>query len=450
MHSPRSLASRWSRTGFAAALAASLIAGSGACSDALRGVGPSPAAAQANAEQLFGSVADRFSQIELAPRYDRARVRLAESALVPSRVYDDTVVWGARMSPDVHVLYISGELGEDGRYRLEPRTVLAPAARPGDTRHTIALERLASNVYRWDTNVDFAVGGISADEMAALISNLLAAPQGRSERELRDDLRAGFPRAAGAAGRGFSIDSLHVAPGALGTTSVAVTIGFHPAEMRSTFPKFASYLDKYLGPAKYHLTFADRSGEALMDLVGRDRSATLRYRLHDGKLATLLGPPRAWPDSLVLTADVSLKVKLFTIGFKRLVTDFVISRAPHERAWTIVAQHEPDWDLPLITERLIRTPLHRPFEGAGSMFRVAVRDSAGEQTLVTRRARLDVQESSIVRFLGSLASHMVGELDARVEVEEDRFIHDAFAALQADVRAMGPRCCRKEENATQP
>ena len=450
LHNSRSLASRWSRTGLAAALAASLIASSTACSDALHSLGSNPATAQANAEQLFGSVADRFSQVELAPQYDHARVRLAESALVPSRVYDDTLVWGARMSPDVRVLYISGELSEDGRYRLEPRTVLAPAARPGDTRHTIALERLASNVYRWNTNVDFAVGGVTADGVAALVSNLLAAPQGRTERELRDDLHAAFPRAAAAAGRGFSIDSLHVVPGALGTTSVSVTVGFHPAEMRAAFPKFASYLDKYLGPAKYHLTLADRSGTELMDLVGRDRSATLRYHLHDGKLATLLGPPRVWPDSLVLTTDLSLKVKLFTIGFRHLVTDFVISRAPHERAWTIVAQREPDWDLPLITERLIRTPLRRPFEGAGSMFRVAARDSAGEQTLVTRRARLDVQESAIVRFLGSLASHMAGELDARVEVEEDRFIHEAFAALQADVRAMGPRCCRKEENASEP
>ena len=237
---------------------------------------------------------------------------------------------------------------------------------------------------------------------------------------------------------------------ALGTTSVAVTLGFHPDQMRAAFPKLASYVDKYLGPAKYHFTLSDRSGAALMDLVGRDRSATLSYRLHDGKLATMAGAPRAWPDSLVLTADLSLKVKLFTFGFRHLVTDFVISDAPHERAWTVIAQHEPDWELPLITERLIRTPLHRPFEGPGSLFRVAVRDSAGEQTLITRRSRLDVQESAIVRFLGSLASHMVGELDDRVEVEEDRFLQEGFTALQGDVRAMGPRCCRKEENATQP
>ena len=438
------------RTGTAAALAASLIAGSTACSDALRGIGPNPAVAQRDAEQLFGSVAARFSQVEFAPRYATARVKLAESALVPSRVFDDTVVWGTHMSPGIRLLYVSGELGEDGRYRLEPRTVLAPAARLGDARHTIALERLGPGIYRWDTKVDFAAGDITAEGMAGLISGLFAAPEGRTERELRESYRGAFPRATAAFGRGFSVDSLRAVPGALGTTSVAVTLGFHPDQMRAAFPKLASYVDKYLGPAKYHFTLSDRSGAALMHLVGRDRSATLSYRLHDGKLATMAGAPRAWPDSLVLTADLSLKVKLFTFGFRHLVTDFVISDAPHERAWTVIAQHEPDWELPLITERLIRTPLHRPFEGPGSLFRVAVRDSAGEQTVITRRSRLDVQESAIVRFLGSLASHMVGELDNRVELEEDRFLQEGFTALQGDVRAMGPRCCRKEENATQP
>ena len=39
--------------------------------------------------------------------------------------------------------------------------------------------------------------------------------------------------------------------------------------------------------------------------------------------------------------DVSLKVKMFRVGFHQLVTDFVISNTTsgnvHERAWTVVA-----------------------------------------------------------------------------------------------------------------
>jgi hypothetical protein len=209
--------------------------------------------------------------------------------------------------------------------------------------------------------------------------------------------------------------------------------------MKPRYPLLAGYLDKYLGPAKYHFVLADRAGNALLDLSGRDRSMTLRYRLEQGKLTTLYGAPRPWPDSLQLTSQVSLKVKLFTVGFHDLVTDFVISNTGHDRSWTVVAQHEPDWDLPFLTERLIKSPLHRPFDGAGALMRFTVRDTTGGQTTLSRRMRLDVQESAIMRFLGGLAAHAVGDLDTRVEQEEDRFIRDGFLALQADLRALAPR-----------
>jgi hypothetical protein len=215
------------------------------------------------------------------------------------------------------------------------------------------------------------------------------------------------------------------------------------------FPAFASYLDKYLGPAKYHFTLTDPAGSPLLEAVGRDRMVTVRYRLQHGRLVSLLGNPRPWPDTLRLNADVSLKVKIFKVGFHNLKTDFVMGSSAHERSWTVVAQREPDWDLPLITERLIRSPLHRPFDGAGTMFSVSVRDSAGTQTLFTRHGRLDVQESTIMRFIGSLGSHMMGDLDKRVEADEDRYLRDGFAALEADLRVVGGRWRAETENAAQ-
>jgi hypothetical protein len=353
-------------------------------------------------------------------------------------VFDDSLVWISLPSPDIRLLYVSGTVAT-GRYRLEPRPLLTPAERPGDTRHTIVLERLAPSVFRWDTRVDHAVGAISAEDVSVLISRLFSAAEGRTERELRDDYRTAFPRAASVFGRGFTIDSLLVAPGALGSTSVAITASFRPELMRGSYPALARYLDKYLGPAKYHFLLSDREGVTLIDVTGEKRWMRVRYRVQQGRLVSLYGPPRPWSDSLVLTSDVSLKVKHLTIGFRKLVTDFVISNTGHDRAWTIVAQREPEWDLPLITERLLRAPLHRPFEGAGSLFRLSVRDSVGMQTLVIRRTRLDVQESAIMRFVGALIGHAVGELDERVELEEDRYLRDGFAALQADVRALGRR-----------
>jgi hypothetical protein len=432
------LRSHAATTLFRAVAATPLVSISVACSDTLRGVGPSPALAETHADQLFDAVATRFNQVDLAPKYDVARVRIAQSALVPSRIFDDTLIWEARPSAALRLLYVSGT-ATSGHYRLEPRPALTPPTRPGDTRHTIALESLAPSIYRWDTNVELAIGGISAQEVSVLLSTLFCAAEGRTERELRDDYRAAFPRATAAFGRGFSIDSLRVTPSAAGATSVVLTGAYHPELMRGTYPAFAAYLDKYLGPAKYHFALADRSGAALLDVEGHDRSMTIRYRVRQGQLVSLLGPPRPWGDTLVLTSDLSLKVKVFTVGFHKLITDVVISDAGHDRGWTIIAQHEPSWDLPMLTERLLRAPLHRPFEGAGSMFRVAVRDSAGMQSVFARRTRLDVQESAIMRFVGSLASHAVGDLNEKVEIEEDRFLHDGFAALQADTRALGSR-----------
>lgn len=347
-------------------------------------------------------------------------------------------MWAVRPSPGLRLLYVSGT-ATNGHYWLEPRTSLTPPVRTGDTRHTIALELLGPSVYRWDTNVELAIGAITAEEMSTVVSTLFRTAEGKTERDLREEYRAAFPRATAAFGRGFSVDSFRITPSVAGATSVVLTGGFHPELMRAAYPNLAAYVDKYLGPAKYRFVLADRSGAALFEAEGRDRSMTIRYRIKQGQLVTLLGAPRPWPDSVMLTSDISLKVKVFTVGFHNLVTDFLISNVGHDRAFTVIAQREPSWDLPMLTERLLRAPLRRPFEGAGSMFRIGVRDSAGIQSVFVRRTRLDVQESAIMRFVGSLASHAVGDLNQKVEIEEDRFLHEGFVALQADARALGIR-----------
>ncbi len=448
MHISRRTASAWLRHAAAAAAAVILTASTTACRDTLRAVGPDPAAAESRADQLFAAFATRFDTPLLAPRYDAARLKLAGSALVPSRIFDDTSVWISRPSPTLRRMYVSGTV-ENGRYHLEERASLSPAEHPGDTRHTITLQQLAPSVYRWDTNVDLAIGAIGAQDVSNLILALLKATEGRTEAELRENERAAFPHGAAAFGHGFAIDSIRVAPGPASTTSVALTLAFHPELMRAEYPQLAAYLDKYLGPAKYTFSLADRGGAQLFEAVGANRRLTLRYRVQNGNLVTLFGPARPWADSLVLTSDVSLKVRLFTVGFHHLVSDFVISNTGHDRAWTIVARHEPQWDLPLITERLIRTPLRRPFEGDGSLFQLSVRDTSGGQSVFARRTRLDVQESPIMRFLGSLASHAIGDLDKRVEAQEDAFLHDGFVALQSDVRALGGRW-RASAEGTEP
>lgn len=443
--------------GWAFALAGLVLT---SCSESFRGLGPTPAAAESHANDLFEAVAARFTSVELTPKYDQARAKLAQSALVPSRIFDDTSVWSLSPSASTRILLVRGAMDDKaGRYRLETAMALAPLIRDGDTRHTMELQSIEPDVFRWTTNVDMGIGPISAEEVSNLATALMSAPDGRSEAQVRDDYRAAFPRTSAVFGRGFAIDSMHVAPAPGGGTSVVITAGYHPETMKAAYPLLADYLDKYLGPARYHFALADRSGMPLFDVLGRDRTMTVRYRLNNGKLSTLTGAPRPWPDTLRLTSDVSVKVKLFRVGFHQLVTDFVISNVGHERALTIIAQKEPEWEMPLATAHLLRTPLHRPFLGQGSLFQLSVRDSVGAQTVFARRTRFDVQESTIARFLGSIAGRMMSDLDGKVEVEEDRFLRDGFVAMQADLKAVSRTWRARDaesiggvesENATKP
>jgi len=418
----------------------------GACADTFRGLGPTPPVAEARANELFESIAARFDRVELEPKFEQARLRLAQAALVPSRVFSDSSVWSIMPNSTTRTLFARGETDDKtARYRIETRPSPMPIVRGADTRHTIQLRSLEPDVYRWDTDVEMGVGSISAAEVSNLFVALFRVAEGRTEAQLREDYRAAFPRTSAAFGRGFAIDSLHLAAAAGGGTSVSITAGFHPEAMQGAYPALAKYLEKYLGPAKYHFVLADKNGTTLLDATGRDRFVTFRYRIAEGRLAPLTGPLKPWSDTLRLTSDIKMKVKLFHVGFRQLVTDFVISNVGHERAISIIAQHEPEWELPLVTERLIRTPLHRPFLGQGALFQLSVRDTAGAQTVFARRARFDVQESTIARFLGSLAGRMMSDLDATVEAEEDKFLHDGFVAMQADLKTVARAWHPREE-----
>lgn len=434
-----------SRCGAFFALAALSL--SVACSDTLRPLSPSALAAADRAQQLFDGLAWRYTNVERNAKYEMARQRLTQAALVPSRVFDDSATWTGKPLASARILQINGSV-VDGHYLLAAQPLTTPPMRPGDTRHSVMLTRVGDSQYRWDTSVDFGIGSMSADGVQSLFEALVGVAQSATERELRADYATAFPRAAAAFGRGFSIDTLHLAPGAAGSTSVTLTVGFHADAMRGSFPDFAQYLEKYLSPARYRLTLMERSGTPIVDVVGRDRTLTLKYRVQHRQLVSLYGPPRPMPDSLLLRSEAAVKIKMFTVGFHNLVSEFVVTSAPHERAWSVISQREPQWDLPLITERLLRTPLRRPFEGQGSLFTIGIRDSAGMQSVLSRRMRLEVQESAIMRFIGSLGARAVDDLDYRVEVQEDRFLREGFAAMARDAQALGPRWLAEKENAT--
>ncbi|MDP1857593.1 MAG: hypothetical protein Q8K82_02920, partial [Gemmatimonadaceae bacterium] len=108
----------------------------------------------------------------------------------------------------------------------------------------------------------------------------------------------------------------------------------------------------------------------------------------------------------------------------------------HDRAWLMRFRKEPEWHLPLAADKLIKSPLRRPFEGRGTEVRLGVRDDLGNQTMSQRQVRTAVKESAIMRFFGGLGSSAFGDFAGQTEAEENRFLSELFVALRRDFAAV--------------
>jgi hypothetical protein len=365
------------------------------------------------------------------PKYDAARVKIANAAVLPSRVWNDTAVWTSS-APGTRTLLVGGRL-HVGRYRLEATRVVPYPDQPADSRHVINLTRPSSDEYVWDTEVLFALGAATAPQIGAAVRSLFTIADGRGEREVRADYRAIIPTASAILGQLFSVDSVKTTHLPDRSTLATFVVRLTPRGLEPRYPEFAKYMARYGQTTRAHWTLTDHAGATYFDLVVGDGRLVMRVRTHEGALAPLAGPLRPMPDSLTLNGDMTFKVRSFTVGLRNYHAEFTVIRADNERAWSIVSRKEPDWVLPLITERLIRTPLRRPFQGNGSLFRIGVRDSAGAQTLLYRRLHLEVQESMILRFIGRLGATAVNDFTGKAEREQYAWLREFFTALVADV-----------------
>ena len=406
-----------------------------ACRESLSGFG-SGARARAGAEQLFGALADRHVDVVRNSKYEYARVQLTRGALSPSRVFDDTAAWTAA-SGNARLLETFGSY-IDGKYVMASHRGVGAPLKPADGRHVTTLSRIADNQYRWDTAVDFAVGAARPNDLALVLSRLLTAGDGRSALNARADLMALAPRVAAALGTVFTLDSLQPTPLADGTTAVTVGISVHSDVLSHRFPAFGDYVHRYVDPARFRVLVSDHAGVPFLEGQYKDRFLTIRLRSHGGHLVPLSGPARPIPDSLVVLADFTVKVKVFTVGFHDLSLDFVnVARGDHEREWAVTGRKEPHWNLPFITARLIRAPLRYPFAGEGALFRMGLRAGEGDQpTVLVRQTRLAVQESAILKFINSLTNTAIDDFGARVEREENQWLRELFLALRDDARAV--------------
>jgi hypothetical protein len=82
--------------------------------------------------------------------------------------------------------------------------------------------------------------------------------------------------------------------------------------------------------------------------------------------------------------------------------------------------------------------LKRPFQGQGMWYEVSVRDTAGAQTILTRRSHAEVHESAIMRFIGGLISRVLLDQNGDVEKQEFAFFGHAFDAARSDYGALIP------------
>ncbi|MEO7962343.1 MAG: hypothetical protein ABIT38_00370, partial [Gemmatimonadaceae bacterium] len=326
----------------------------------------------------------------------------------------------------------------DNRYFFTARTTAPYPVKVGDERHFIQLHDLGSDSYEWYTSVDHGIGPVRAEQVAGALGTLFTSFDGRRDAELLADMRANFPRTAQHMGQLFKLDSLRSSPQPDGTTSFALFASYRLDVLRRGYPSYAAYIEKYISSSDFHIRLTDHQDATYLDARQADAAFVIRLRARNKALIPLSGSEHPLPDSLRIVSDASAKFKIFRVGFKGLIGDFTIERGEHERAWMMRFRQEPDWHFPLAVDRLIKSPLRRPFEGRGSELRLAVRDDLGNQAMSVRQLRTAVRESAIMRWLGGLGASAFGEYEGRTEAEENRFLQELFGALRLDVAQFRP------------
>ena len=422
---------RTRKTRSALLLAALLALGGSACKASIDAFGANPAQARVAAENAFAAFAYRFYEVQREPSFNRARELMGQYALIPSRLYRDSSLWNVTTADSTHRLLVAASFANN-QYTFAANPQAPPVRALGDQRHSLNLKWLGGGDYEWFTQVDHAIGPVKPVHVGAALMATLTAAEGRSGDDALADARSNFPEAAKHLAQLFTIDSLKTIHDG-GATTTTFAVSFHPERLRPRYSYFANFVDKYITPTVYRVQVNDYAGRPYMDATGRDGRLVVRLRSRNHKLVSLNDVNVTLPDSLRVTMDVSLKYRVFRVGFSNLVGDLTMERSEHRRAWLMRFQREPGWHLPLAVDKLIKNPLRRPFQGSGAELSLGVRDDRGPMTISDRHARLAVNESAIMRWLGRLGASAFGDFSGRTELEENLFLYETFEALRKDV-----------------
>lgn len=419
-----------------AAFLAVLAAGAGCRAVPLETAGD-PATAIAQVDGIASALEQRFTRVQRAPRYAAARMRIARYAGAPSKLVNDTALWTAmrttREGAEREQEAFSALAG--GRYTFTERARAPLPVRVGDERHLVRLRHLGDDVWAWHTEVDHAVGTVSPEGGAAIFRGWFRATE-RPAAAVRADYRGAFPRTTAALGRLVTLDSVATRRDADGATLVTLRMQVRSQRLRDSFPHFAAWVARYVEPARYRYRLADGTGAEWWDAQAQDRVLTVRFRSRDGVLLPLGGGTRPLPDSLTLHVDALAKIGLFTVGVTAMRGSFVQRRLPGERSWALRFTEPPHWHLPLVAERLLATPLRRPFLGGGVQLLMGFRTGPQGQGLLFRHIDLAVEESAVVRWLGALGFTAISEHEGPADEEENRFVAELFHAVRDDLAAL--------------
>ncbi len=401
------------------------------CREGVRELGSGPAGPVA-ADDFAVAMATRFGPIERGPRFDAARPKLARSALVPSRVFDEADLWTLREGDWRQLDYFGHRDGE--AYLLEVRPSAPPPRDPGDYRARLRLHRLEDGRYEWTMRQELAVGSLRPGDTAKALTALLRSADGVSAADARAGAVRTFPRATAAFSRLFRLETLELTPQDGGATAVRLGIRLEPERLRETAPRYAAFLEKVAAPMRASATLSDTSGTPWWRLELAELLWTFRFRVRDGSLVPLEGSAeRRLPDRLRLAIDFSTKAGLFTIGVRGLVADVTLTRAPHEKAYTARYRQQPEWRLPFFIKPFLRSSLSYPFAGPGSSSTVALRESSDGPTELIRNYRIRVRESWLLKWMGGLGGSAVRDFRKGAESESDRFSGECLYALRDDV-----------------
>jgi hypothetical protein len=233
----------------------------------------------------------------------------------------------------------------------------------------------------------------------------------------------------------FVLDSVITTPENDGSTQVSLHIVTSDERLRVEFPMMAAFVRKYFGRSKFHIRLVDRTGGVFFDAKSVHSRLVLRFRSHNGELQPLAGLARRMPDTLAVHIDAEAKSSFFTLGIRDLVGEFAHVSDATARGWSMRFTREPDWDLPLLAEQLLNSPLKRPFEGAGVQVRLGFAKGDEGQTVFSRAVTVVVRESAIMRFIGNMGFSAMSDFAEKSEIDTNRFLAQAFAAIKADIQA---------------